>query len=449
MRIRYLFALIVIGLHANAQQPRSVTMSLDEALTIAARQQPDLQNAHANVRYAQASTKVAKAGYLPQLTLETDMRYNTIVPTNILPGNALNPTGDPNKLIPIKFNTAWNTAAGLRLIQPLYDPTKLVAINNTKTVENLALAQEKRLKADREEEIAQAWFSLLLDRSRITFSAKDEERAKGNANIIEEQLKSGRALDNDLMDARLRIRTARIEKEKIEQDILTGQVNLSALLGYDSLLLITPSERLMEVPALRDSTWMSEIDAAEGAENRPELEEEKINLDIKNLELDSKKAERLPKLNFEGFLGANHFNQQFNPFMNWYGNSFLGLSLRWPLYKGGATRYEVDQAGIQAEQQTNTVRKLRQQFYYDLVKTRQNLAYQWKLVHLQKERIAIREDRITLVKSRLQEGRARPQDLLDEDTQLLLEQDTLYRQLHDFLVARIAYNKARGKQTLR
>ena len=135
--------------------------------------------------------------------------------------------------------------------------------------------------------------------------------------------------------------------------------------------------------------------------------------------------------------------------MNWYGNSFVGLSLRWPLFRGGATRYEIDQAAIQTEQQANAIRKLRQQYYYDLVNSRHALSYQWKLVRLQQERIAIREQRLGLVRSRLQEGRATPQDLLDEETQLLREEDTLYQQLHDFLTARLAYNKARGRQTLR
>jgi outer membrane protein len=448
MRIRHIIPLLLLCGTAAAQKPASLTMSLDEALSVASRQQPDLQNAAANIRYAQASTKVARAGYLPQLTVESDMHYNVIVPTSILPGNALNPSGDPNKLTPIKFNTAWNSTAGLRLIQPIYDPSKLVAINNTKTAENLALAQEKRLKADREEEIASAWFANLLDRAKLLYATMDMERATGNATLIDDQLKNGKALENDLLDARLRVRTAAVEKNKIEQDIRTGQVNLSSLMGYDTLVLVNPSERLMDLPALRDSSWMHGSDAPDGADNRPELAEEKINLDIKTLELDSKKADRLPKLNFEGYLGANHFNSTFNPFQNWFGNSFLGLSLRWPLLKGGATRYEIDQAGIQAEQQGNAIRKLRQQFYYDMVNTRQALTYQWQLIQLQKERIAIREDRIALVRSRLQEGRAKPQDLLDEDTLLLQEQDALYRQLHDFLVARLAYNKARGRQTL-
>ena len=449
MRLRHVIALLALPVAVSAQRPATVQMTLEEALTVAARQQPDLRTAEANLRYAVAGTQAAKAGYLPQLTVETDMRYNAIIPTSVLPGNALNPSGDPNKLTPIKFNTAWNNTVGLRLIQPIYDPSKLVAINNGRTASDLAIAQEKRIRADQEESIARAWFDLLLDRAKLTYAEQDFDRAGGNATLIGDRLKEGRALDNDLADAHLRVRTAALEKERIEQDILTAQVNLSSIMGYDTLVLVDPKERLMDVPALRDSSWMREDDAPDAAESRPELAEQKVNLQISNLQLDSKRADRLPKLNFEGFLGANHFNSTFNPFQNWYGNSFLGLSLRWPLFRGGATRYEIDQAVIQTEQQTNAIRKLRQQYYYELVNSRRALTYQWKLVRLQRERIAIREERLGLVKSRLQEGRATAQDLLEEETQLLREQDALYQQLHDFLTARLAYNKARGRQTLR
>ena len=449
MRIRHIIPLLLIPALTRAQAPMVRQMSLDEALAVAARQQPDLRNAEANLRYAQAGTSAAKAGYLPQLTVETDMRYNTIIPTSVLPGNALNPSGDPNKLTPIRFNTAYNNTVGLRFIQPIYDPTRLVAIHNSRTASDLATAQVNRIRADKEESIARAWFDLLLDRAKLDYATKDIERATGNSTLIGDRFREGRALENDHADAKLRIRTAVLEKEKIEEDILTAQVNLSSLLGFDTLVLVDPKESLMDLPALRDSSWMHEDDAPDAADSRPELAEEKINLQVSNLQLDSKRAERLPKLNFEGFLGANHFNTTFNPFVNWYGNSFLGLSLRWPLYRGGANRYEVEQATIQTEQQSNNIRKLRQQYYYDLVSSKRSLTHQWKLVNIQRERIAIRKDRLGLVRSRLTEGRATPQDLLDEESLLLQEQDNLYRQWHDFLTARLAYNKARGRQTLR
>jgi outer membrane protein len=441
-------ALLLLPVVVAAQQPSTVQLSLEEALAVAARQQPDLRNAEANIRFAQAGTLAAKAGYGPQLTVETDMRYNAIVPTNVLPGNAINPSGDPNKLVPIKFNTAWNNTVGLRLVQPLYDPTKLVAIRNTRTGTDLAQAQERRVRLQQEEAIAKAWFDLLLTRAKLGYAEKDLERAGGNASLIGDRKQEGRAIDNDLADARLRVRSAKLETERLRQDILTAQVNLSYLLGYDTLVLVNPKESLMDVPALRDSAWIHEEDGPTASDARPEIAESKLNLDVSKLELDSKRAERLPKLNFEGYLGANHFNSTFNPLENWYGNSFLGLSLRWPLLKGGATKHEIEQAVIQTEQQSNTLRKLRQQYYYDLVNSRRSLTYQWNLVHLQRERIAIRQERLELVKARLQEGRATPQDLLEEETQLLREQDSLYQQLHDFLNARLAYNTARGRQTL-
>jgi outer membrane protein TolC len=420
-------------------------LSLPEALKIAGELQPDLRNAERNIAYAEAVTKGARSGYLPKLILETDLRYNPIIPTSVLPGNALNPNGNPKDIIPIRFGTPWDNTVGLRLTQPIYDPVKLATVKGNKMAEELAVAQEKRLKSDRFEEIAKAWYALLLAKSTLTYCQKDVNRNKENEVLINEQVQQGKSLENDLRDARLRIRSAEIEKDKSEQDIFSARVYLSYMIGYDSLVLIDPIESLEGFTKQESESKINPLDKIKSAEEaRPEIIEEKINLQISELELSRIKADRLPVLNFEGFLGANHFSYKFSPFTSWFGNSFLGLSLRWPIYSGDEKKQAVEQSKIQVEQQKNTLRKARQQVYYDLVNTQNDVSYQQKLYAVQLEKIQIQEERVTLIRARLQEGRATSQELLDGETSLAKEQDSLFRIQYDLLIARLAKEKASG-----
>ena len=96
------------------------------------------------------------------------------------------------------------------------------------------------------------------------------------------------------------------------------------------------------------------------------------------------------------------------------------------------------------EQQKNILRKTRQQVYYDLVNTQNNTAYQWQLARVQEEKILVQEERVNIARNRLQEGRATAQELLDAETTLSKEQDTLFRIQYDLLVAKLAKEKAGG-----
>ncbi|MGL6268041.1 MAG: hypothetical protein ACRC2O_08940, partial [Chitinophagaceae bacterium] len=85
----FFLILCLKALCVNAQQAGPfIRLSLPEAFKIAGELQPDLKNAERNIAYAEAATKGARAGYLPKLILETDLRYNPIIPTSVLPGNA-------------------------------------------------------------------------------------------------------------------------------------------------------------------------------------------------------------------------------------------------------------------------------------------------------------------------------------------------------------------------
>jgi outer membrane protein len=440
------YIVFTLPFHLFAQDNTgTIRMTLPEALQIARKQQPDLLNAERNIAYAKASAREARSGYLPSLTAEADMRYNPIIQTSVLPANAFNPSGDPKELVPLKFGTPWSGTTGLRLKQPIYDPSKLVMINSSRVAADLAKTQEKKILAEREEEIAKAWYAIMLAKAKLEYAKVDQQRTSSNAALIKEQLNNGRALENELKDANLRIRIADIDREKYELDIFNAQVYLSYMMGYDTLQLIDPVESLIAQSKADTSSWKNLPEMKSAIASRPEIREERINLDISALNLSRSKAGRLPTLNFEGYLGANNFTNTFDPFGNWFGNSFLGLSFRFPIYSGGEKSSQIEKSQIQQDQQKNNIRKLEQQAYYEILNARNNLQYQYKQSLLQQERILVQEGRIEIVRSRMMEGRATAQDLLEEETKLSEFRNTLYQYLYDYLVALATYHRAIGK----
>lgn len=423
-------------------QDAVIVMTLVEALQIARKQQPDLLNAERNISYARAATREARSSYLPKVTIEGDYRYNPIIQTNVLPANAFNPANDPKELVPLRFGTPWNGVAGIRLKQPVYDPAKLATLDGSKLAEELALAEQKKILADREEEIVKAWYSILLSRAKADYYATDLERNRKNADVIGEQVKQGRALEQDGRQAGLRIRESDIELDRSRMDIYDAQVYLSYVMGYDSIQLILPKEKLADMLPATDQ-WLGKME--DDLSGRPDVQAQSVNAKIAAVNVQQTRAGQLPVVNFEGYLGANNFSYRFNPFANWYGNSFLGLSVRYPVFNGGEKKSQLEQARIQYEQEKEGLRKLRQQAYYEVVNSRNKVSHGAKLLALQQERIGVQEEKIAIVRSRLGEGRALAQDLLNEEARLAEIRKDYYQYAHDYLAALVELRKRSGK----
>jgi outer membrane protein TolC len=62
-----------------------------------------------------------------------------------------------------------------------------------------------------------------------------------------------------------------------------------------------------------------------------------------------------PSVGFTGFLGANQFSQQFNPFEanSWFGSSNMGLSVRLPLFDPNKSSNQRRQLAVQANDLNN------------------------------------------------------------------------------------------------
>lgn len=72
---------------------------------------------------------------------------------------------------------------------------------------------------------------------------------------------------------------------------------------------------------------------------------------------------------------------------------------------------QLEQARFQFENEKETLRKLQQQAYYETINSNNKTAYAAKMVELQRSKLKVQEEKITIVRNRLEEGRALPQDL--------------------------------------
>jgi hypothetical protein len=143
---------------------------------------------------------------------------------------------------------------------------------------------------------------------------------------------------------------------------------------------------------VRKSEQITSLQAV--VEQGPDVQEQKINAGVAALQLEQTLAGRLPSINLESFLGANNLTFNLNPVTGWYGNAFIGLSIRYNLFNSGQKKNQIEQSRIELEQQKENVRKLGQQAYYEILKSRKKIQTRVKQVDLQQQRLKVQEEKI-------------------------------------------------------
>ena len=123
------------------------TLSLNEAVKYALQHNPTFRNALVDEQISAEKANEAGTRYYPRISGTLDGRYNTQLPTSIIPAKAFNErAGD--SLIKTQFGTNWNMTAALDLTQPIIDLSISAEVNSAKAAQNLASANTEKAKTD-------------------------------------------------------------------------------------------------------------------------------------------------------------------------------------------------------------------------------------------------------------------------------------------------------------
>jgi outer membrane protein TolC len=195
-----------------------------------------------------------------------------------------------------------------------------------------------------------------------------------------------------------------LTREKIYMSFLTG-ISLESLLDgtfdfslfSDDVLKISNSDPLFDsIPSVKSLRLRAEL-----------LEQQQ----------QSEKMKKTPTIGFEGFLGANQYTDNFNPFLSgsWYGSSYLGLSLRFQILSGSSSKNKVNQLKLEEkglksrlEEEMNSVSNK------SLLLTEEinQIEYQ---AGLSKQNIALYEENFSLNQDRFDKGQINAYDLLTDE----------------------------------
>lgn len=381
MKQLFFFIFIVITNSLNAE-----TLSLDECIHKALNTHPDIQKSSLDVQSAQSATDVAKADYLPQVTLNAE--YDPIRTYALLSNGVFN----------TKESDGW--AIGGVVNQKIWDFSKTTANIEAQKVEqeisNLTLVDAKALLAYK---VKLQYEMMLVQKIAIEVREKD-------LNSKTELYKQAQAFVKNGM----RI-TA--EASRFLSSVYVAQENLAvAKAGYEKarkVLSLYINEPISENVTLQNTLEFTSkvfVDEQTLLQNAPSLLATKKS--IKKSEL----AYKATKATHYGSLDAVASYTKQNT-LNEYDSTLVGITYKVPLYSGGKTSALVQQSHLTQQSAIATFNSkelaLKEEFAVLMI----DIDRYEKSIQAKESQLQASEQTQTVLEARYKEGLATYIEILD------------------------------------
>jgi outer membrane protein TolC len=392
-----------------------ITLSLEEAIRFALKNNPRLRQAAARVEGAQAGVDIAFAPFLPQAN--THFRYAGFS-SPVLPAGSFVPAvlqGGATTFMLAEAGVQWTVYDFGRR-----DGGYGQAISQAR-IEKLSLERARQTIAF---EVTQAYAQALFARANQRVREQALRQAEAILKDTRARREAGVADPEAVLRAEVEVSQAREELVGARQLVLDAASTLNLSLGRPAVLPVqvqdvarpTPPGQSLEEALERAVTKRPEVEMAREAVVQAAYGEK------------AARAELLPRVMVRGTVLRVDSN---GPLEGWLAGA--GLHIDQPLYDGGRYRAEIRRLHAQVAGATAALQTM-----LDNIGQQVNLAYQ--AISTQQERIRLGEMavaqsgenlRLTLVK--YDNGNATPTDVVDAQTALTRAQTRYYAALYELL----------------
>ncbi len=329
----------------------------------------NIKEANVAAAIAKLQTDEAISRFSPQISIAYDYRFNPIIPSQIVPVGQFNPIPN-NETRAIQFGTKWQQNIGLSLYQPLLDFSIKSKISESKineTIKSLRLESEEELVIN---QVLKSFSNISVLSANLASFVKDTQRTALSMKLANDKYEEGKAFKVDVNKSKLLHNNAisalnqtvsQIIREKIFLAYLTARplsYYIENTFDFESLNTLNKISnagfKMDSLTAVRELVWNDVL------------------LDQKII---SEKQKYIPTIGLQGYLGANQYSNNLNPFLkdSWFGNSYVGLNIKIPVLLG-----------------ENPMKKIAQ--------------YETEMQINQLENTALYEENISIVQERLQAG---------------------------------------------
>jgi outer membrane protein TolC len=350
--------LIAFAIVTTAMAQGPVSLSLQQAMDMAAKQSYAVQASTLEAEKARSKVKEITAIGLPQVNGEAQLQNFIDVPTQLIP-NFFTPGLGP-EYIAAQFGLPWNASAGVTVTQLIFDGSYLIGLKATRTLAEQSQQELEKAEADARNQAAKAYFGVLAAEEGARLAGEGIPLLERSVNEVTAMMEAGFMEATDVDRLTIQLEQTRTQQRSFQQQASVARMLLALTLGLPQGTPVTLTDDLAKILADANETSLSEQSFVPSTHVEQRAADTFVLLQDLNRRNERSKA--LPSL-------AGFFNHQqvwngpsFDPGGEYpfYPTTLWGLKLNVPIFSSGNRYHKVKQAQL-ALQQTEVNRTATEQ----------------------------------------------------------------------------------------
>ena len=414
---KIIFISILFFSASTFAQEADMLFTLEETINYAIEHSPTLNIEKIKLEEANILIKESRLQYIPDIYLTGDIRRNLIIPATPVPAYVFNPSAQEDELMYLKFNTSWNSSAGVNLNYDLFNPEKTHRVAEQQHQFKIQELDSKISQENLREKVALAYAECVIANEQQQLLKGDTAYYASLLNnatnlYLKEQISLSQT--NDAPSAFNKSLADYMEAEKI---VIDRKAELLYLIGLevtsDNIETLTLQEDIQTL--LQKIKQISQSDYY----NLEEARQQQV-VDLASLRIKSASLKYAPTLSLNGYYGTNYYNNELSLFNNnnWRGNSYIGLSLRVPITQSLTTAKEVSRLRFRKLIESENLRDIHNNREKERLKELTLLRVREENYQLNKQNWEMSQQNSQAIQMQFDKGYIQQSDLLNEQQKI-------------------------------
>ncbi len=422
----------VMVLTAGAQTATDslpATVTLQEAIQFAIKNQPNIENALLNEAATEKSIRSKLADWFPQLNFNYTLQHSFEVQPAFFNGQVM------------RLGVENTSTVAFTARQNIFNRDALLASNTASVVRQYARETTRSSKIEVAANVSKAFYDLLATTQQVKVTEGDIIRLERSLKDATSQYNAGLTDKTDYKRATIALNNskallaARQEAVKAKTEILKFFMGYPAEqdfnVQYDSVAL--------EKEILLDTTL------ALNYENRIEYQMLISQRQLQEATVKYNKWSFIPDIYANGAYNFNYLNNDFGKLYDRsFNNSFAALTVAIPIFQGGKRKYDIDYSKIQLATIDNNLRNLRNnintEYSQAIAGYKSNLANYLAL----KENLQLAQEVYDVINLQYRSGVKTYLEVINAETELRSARINYYNALYQVLASKVDVQKALG-----
>lgn len=413
---------------ANAQP-----WSLEQCIDTARVHNKTLQMSRNSILILEQKEKEAKANLLPKLSLNTDYRYFTDQPTQLMPQSVFG--GPAGKFKEARFGVPHNINASVQLSMPIYNAQLNSAIENSSIASELSELQYQRSNEQVIFDISNLYYNAQVLHHQLSFidsNLINARKLQRNMGLLHEQLM---AKGSDVSKVDLQVEQLITQQENVKSRYAQVLNTLKFLMGL-------PQEKALSIDPVIKYQLIQEYTG----QPTPDIRQAGIQSRLLAGELNTIRYSRLPTLSLFASQGTTGFGYDKSPdqFLKFFPVGFAGVQLSYPIFQGTVIKHRINQKKYELKNNELQISLLNEQNTMQVENAKKQRSVAVKSAETVLIQIKLAQNIYNQSLLQQKEGTASLTDVLLADNALREAQQSYLSAVIDYLKADLDYKKLTG-----